>query len=73
MVDGWKPIPGSRIGAGVAQQGGGPSDGTSYRFAILSDCGAPQAAARKIEARCAPFRPGQCGQHSASIARPSCS
>ena len=39
MVDGWKAIPGARIGGGAANQGGGPSDGTSYTFAILSDDG----------------------------------
>jgi hydrophobe/amphiphile efflux-1 (HAE1) family protein len=71
MVDGWKPIPGARIGAGVAQQGGGPSDGTSYRFAILSDNGATlQAAARKIEAEMRTV-PGLANVvNTASIARP---
>jgi hydrophobe/amphiphile efflux-1 (HAE1) family protein len=71
MVDGWKPIPGARIGAGVAQQGGGPSDGTSYRFAILSDNGAAlQAAARKIEAEMRTV-PGLANVvNTASIARP---
>src|SRR5690606_9174789 len=50
MVDGWDAIPGARIGAGIAQQGCGPSDGTSYTFSILSDDGAAlAAAARAIE------------------------
>jgi HAE1 family hydrophobic/amphiphilic exporter-1 len=37
MVDGWKSIPGARIGAGVVIAGGGPSDGTTYTFALLGD------------------------------------
>ncbi len=71
MVDSWKPIPGARIGAGVAQQGGGPSDGTSYRFAILSDDGAAlTAAARKVEAEMRTV-PGLANVvNTASIARP---
>ena len=71
MVDGWKPIPGARIGAGVAQQGGGPSDGTSYQFAILSDDGAAlTAAARKVEAEMRTV-PGLANVvNTASIARP---
>ena len=50
MVDEFKGIPGIRVRAGIAQQGGGPSDGTSYTFAILGDN--PQtlnAAARAVE------------------------
>ena len=71
MVDGWKVIPGARIGSGVAQQGGGPSDGTTYTFAILSDDGAAlQAAARKIEAEMRTV-PGLANVvNTASIARP---
>jgi multidrug efflux pump subunit AcrB len=50
MVDGWKDIPGARIGAGVAVQGGGPSDGTTYTFALLGDDPTTlQAAARAVE------------------------
>ncbi|TPW02061.1 MAG: acriflavin resistance protein, partial [bacterium] len=71
MVDSWKPIPGARIGAGVAQQGGGPSDGTSYRFAILSDNGvALTAAARAVEAEMRTV-PGLANVvNTAAIARP---
>ncbi|CAN5176239.1 efflux RND transporter permease subunit [soil metagenome] len=71
MVDGWKPIPGARIGAGVAQQGGGPSDGTKYSFSILSDNGAAlTAAARKVEAEMRTV-PGLANVvNTASIARP---
>jgi len=71
MVDSWKPIPGARIGAGVAQQGGGPSDGTSYRFAILSDNGAAlTAAARAVEAEMRTV-PGLANVvNTAAIARP---
>jgi hydrophobe/amphiphile efflux-1 (HAE1) family protein len=71
MVDSWKPIPGARIGAGVASQGGGPSDGTSYKFAILSDDGAAlTAAARKVEAEMRTV-PGLANVvNTASIARP---
>ncbi len=71
MVDGWKSIPGARIGAGVAQQGGGPSDGTSYQFAILSDDGAAlTAAARAVEAEMRTV-PGLANVvNTASIARP---
>ncbi|WP_332679003.1 efflux RND transporter permease subunit, partial [Brevundimonas sp.] len=71
MVDGWKAIPGARIGAGAANQGGGPSDGTSYTFAILSDNPAAlEAAARKIEAEMRTV-PGLANVvNTASIARP---
>tara|TARA_R110002124_G_scaffold1460_3_gene8594 strand:- start:33 stop:2021 length:1989 start_codon:yes stop_codon:yes gene_type:complete len=71
MVDGWKAIPGARIGGGAANQGGGPSDGTSYTFAILSDDGvALQAAARNIEAEMRTV-PGLANVvNTASIARP---
>ena len=37
MVDELKQIPGARIRAGIAQQGGGPGDGTTYEFALLGD------------------------------------
>ncbi|HEY0599033.1 efflux RND transporter permease subunit [Brevundimonas sp.] len=72
MVDGWKlSVPGARIGAGTGNQGGGPSDGTSYTFAILSDNPeALQAAARKIEAEMRTV-PGLANVvNTASIARP---
>ncbi|MGZ9113292.1 MAG: efflux RND transporter permease subunit [Brevundimonas sp.] len=71
MVDGWKAIPGARIGAGTGNQGGGPSDGTSYTFAILSDNPAAlQAAARQIEAEMRTV-PGLANVvNTASIARP---
>ena len=71
MVDGWKDIPGARIGAGIANQGGGPSDGTSYTFSILSDSGeALQAAARQVEAEMRTV-PGLANVvNTASIARP---
>jgi HAE1 family hydrophobic/amphiphilic exporter-1 len=50
MVDELKAIPGARIRAGIAQQGGGPGDGTSYTFSILGDDPATlDAAARKVE------------------------
>ena len=50
MVDELKDIPGIRIRAGIAMQGGGPSDGTSYTFAILGDNPVTlEAAARRIE------------------------
>ena len=49
MVDALEGVPGARIGA-AKQQGGGPSDGSSYAFSLLSDDGAKlQAAARAIE------------------------
>ena len=71
MVDSWKSIPGARIGAGVAQQGGGPGDGTKYSFSILSDDGAAlTAAARKVEAEMRTV-PGLANVvNTASIARP---
>ncbi|GAA0617466.1 efflux RND transporter permease subunit [Brevundimonas kwangchunensis] len=50
MVDELKAIPGARIRAGIAQQGGGPGDGTSYTFSILGDNPATlEEAARKVE------------------------
>ncbi|MBU1345536.1 MAG: efflux RND transporter permease subunit [Alphaproteobacteria bacterium] len=71
MVDSWKDIPGARIGAGIANQGGGPSDGTSYTFSILGDSGeALQAAARAVEAEMRTV-PGLANVvNTASIARP---
>lgn len=71
MVDAWKAIPGARIGSGAGQGGGGPSDGTSYTFAILSDNPvALQAAARKIEAEMRGV-PGLANVvNTAAIARP---
>ncbi|HYC69544.1 efflux RND transporter permease subunit [Brevundimonas sp.] len=71
MVDGWKSIAGARIGSGTGNQGGGPSDGTSYTFAILGDNPAAlQAAARKIEAEMRTV-PGLANVvNTASIARP---
>lgn len=71
MVDTWKPIPGARIGAGIANQGGGPSDGTSYSFSILSDDGAAlNEAARNVEAEMRTV-PGLANVvNTASIARP---
>ncbi|PZU61522.1 MAG: acriflavine resistance protein B, partial [Brevundimonas sp.] len=50
MVDQMKQIPGARIRAGIAQQGGGPGDGTSYTFSILGDDpDTLEAAARAVE------------------------
>ena len=50
MVDEMKQIPGARIRAGIAQQGGGPGDGTSYTFSILGDDpDTLEAAARAVE------------------------
>jgi HAE1 family hydrophobic/amphiphilic exporter-1 len=71
MVDGWKSIPGARIGAGTGNQGGGPGDGTSYTFAILGDNPATlEAAARRIEAEMRSV-PGLANVvNTAAIARP---
>lgn len=71
MVDQWKSIPGARIGSGTGNQGGGPGDGTSYTFAILSDNpDALEAAARRIEAEMRTV-PGLANVvNTASIARP---
>jgi len=50
MVDELKSIPGIRIRSGIAQEGGGPGDGTSYTFALLGDNpDTLNAHARKIE------------------------
>ena len=71
MVDGWNDVPGVRIGAGAAQEGGGPSDGTSYTFAILSNDGDKlEAAARKIEAEMRSVDGLANVVNTASIARP---
>ncbi|WP_313447008.1 efflux RND transporter permease subunit [Brevundimonas sp.] len=71
MVDELKQIPGARIRAGIAQQGGGPGDGTSYTFSILSDNpDALNAAARKVEEEMR-GAPGLANVvNSAAIARP---
>jgi multidrug efflux pump subunit AcrB len=71
MVDELKQIPGARIRAGIAQQGGGPGDGTSYTFSILSDNPAAlDAAARKVEEEMRGV-PGLANVvNSAAIARP---
>ncbi|WP_425985778.1 efflux RND transporter permease subunit [Brevundimonas sp. TWP1-2-1b1] len=71
MVDELKQIPGARIRAGIAQQGGGPGDGTSYTFSILSDNpDALNAAARKVEQEMRGV-PGLANVvNSAAIARP---
>ncbi|GAA0649477.1 efflux RND transporter permease subunit [Brevundimonas lenta] len=71
MVDRWKSIPGARIGSGTGNSGGGPSDGTSYAFSILSDSPDQlEAAARKIEAEMRTV-PGLANVvNTASIARP---
>jgi len=51
MVDELKTIPGARIRAGIAQQGGGPGDGTTYEFALLGDDPVKlEQAARAVEA-----------------------
>ncbi|MGV9009032.1 efflux RND transporter permease subunit [Brevundimonas sp.] len=71
MVDGWKSIPGARIGAGIATAGGGPSDGTTYTLALLGDD--PQAlaaAARAVETEMRSI-PGLANVvNTAAIARP---
>ena len=71
MVDELKEIPGIRIRAGIAQQGGGPGDGTSYTFSILSDDPvALTAAARAVEQEMRDV-PGLANVvNSAAIARP---
>ena len=71
MVDEFKDIPGIRVRAGIAQQGGGPSDGTSYTFAILGDN--PQAlnaAARAVEAEMRGVEGLANVVNTAAIARP---
>jgi len=71
MVDQWDAIPGARIGAGAAQQGGGPSDGTRYTFSIIGDNGRVlEQAARAVEAEMRDV-PGLANViNTAAIARP---
>ena len=71
MVDQWQAIPGARIGAGAAQQGGGPSDGTRYTFSIVGDNGQIlEEAARAVEAEMRQV-PGLANViNTAAIARP---
>ena len=71
MVDSWDDVAGARIGAGVAIQGGGPSDGTSYTFALLGDDPATlAAAARAVETEMRSV-PGLANViNTAAIARP---
>ncbi|MFN7110846.1 MAG: efflux RND transporter permease subunit [Brevundimonas sp.] len=71
MVDEMKQIPGARIRAGISQSGGGPGDGTTYTFSILSDDPvALTAAARKVEEEMRGV-PGLANVvNSAAIARP---
>ncbi|MBU2270722.1 MAG: efflux RND transporter permease subunit [Alphaproteobacteria bacterium] len=71
MVDELKAIPGIRIRAGIAQQGGGPGDGTSYTFSILGDDpDTLTAAARAVEQEMRAV-PGLANVvNSAAIARP---
>lgn len=71
MVDELKQIPGARIRAGIAQQGGGPGDGTTYTFSILGDN--PEtlnAAARKVEEEMRGVKGLANVVNSAAIARP---
>ncbi|WP_426014113.1 efflux RND transporter permease subunit [Caulobacter sp. DWR2-3-1b2] len=70
MVDQFKAIPGARIGAG-SNNGGGPSDGSSYTLRLVGDNG-PQleAAARSVEAQMRNV-PGLANVvNTAAIARP---
>jgi multidrug efflux pump subunit AcrB len=70
MVDKFAEIPGARIGAG-GNNGGGPSNGSSYTLSLVSDNGpALEAAARKVEAEMRSV-PGLAHVvNTASIARP---
>jgi multidrug efflux pump subunit AcrB len=70
MVDQFKAIPGARIGAG-SNNGGGPSDGSSFTLRLVSDNGpALEAAARKVEAEMRGV-PGLANVvNTAAIARP---
>ena len=71
MVDEMKQIPGARIRAGISQQGGGPGDGTTYTFSILSDDPvALNAAARKVEEEMRGVSGLANVVNSAAIARP---
>ena len=71
MVDAWNDVPGARIGAGAASQGGGPSDGTRYTFSIIGDNGRVlERAARAVEAEMRGV-PGLANViNTAAIARP---
>ena len=71
MVDDLKNIPGIRIRAGIAQQGGGPGDGTSYEFALLGDDPTKlTAVAREIEEQMKGVKGLANVVNTASIARP---
>jgi hydrophobe/amphiphile efflux-1 (HAE1) family protein len=71
MVDELKQIPGARIRAGIAQQGGGPGDGTSYTFSILGDDPTTlEAAARKVEEEMRGVKGLANVVNTAAIARP---
>ena len=71
MVDELRQIPGIRIRAGIAQQGGGPGDGTTYELNLLGDD--PEVldnVARQIEAEMRTV-PGLANVvNASSIARP---
>ncbi|MDP1632421.1 MAG: efflux RND transporter permease subunit [Caulobacter sp.] len=70
MVDRFESVPGARIGA-ASQSGGGPSDGSSYTFSILSDDGDRlQMAARAVEAEMRGVQGLANVVNTASIARP---
>ncbi|MDB5456759.1 MAG: acriflavin resistance protein [Caulobacter sp.] len=71
MTDQFSAIPGARIGSGSGDNGGGPSDGTSYTLRLLSDNGpALEAAARRVEAQMRTV-PGLANVvNTAAIARP---
>ncbi|MEG2314211.1 efflux RND transporter permease subunit, partial [Brevundimonas sp.] len=71
VVDQLKQIPGARIRAGIAQQGGGPGDGTSYEFALLGDNPAIlEETARKVEAEMRGVKGLANVINTSSIARP---
>ena len=71
IVDELKQIPGARIRAGIAQQGGGPGDGTSYEFALLGDNPAIlEETARKVEAEMRGVKGLANVVNTSSIARP---
>jgi len=70
MGEQFESVPGARIGA-AAQIGGGPSDGSTYAFSLLSDDGDKlQAAASKIEAEMRGVVGLANVVNTASIARP---
>jgi HAE1 family hydrophobic/amphiphilic exporter-1 len=70
MVDQFKAIPGARIGAG-GNNGGGPSDGSSFTLRLVGDNG-PQleAAARAVEAQMRGVHGLANVVNTAAIARP---